>query len=153
MSNPLKPFKCRNRNCERGIALTDGARLYVAKMAVISERSVYTCAHCNFYSRWIRLDVPAGDLDQDMATPPNPFEHNELLGPLPCPHCGETVALTDGIRVYASGMVFATRMIYICLHCGQVASWKPPLGPVKVQPPDLHSSTRANLPGQRLAQK
>lgn len=127
----IKPFHCRNKLCQKDIALTDGGRLYVSKMAIISEQVIYTCAHCDYYSRWIRLENPTGELSDEMQAIPNPFALSPDLAPLPCPVCKGPVALTDGIRIYASGLVISCRVVYLCLHCGKDTAWKPPLAPRK----------------------
>lgn len=128
--NPIKPFKCRNKVCAKEIALTDGGRLYVGKIAIISEQTVYTCGHCDFFSRWIRLENPTGEISEDLPEIINPYAA-DLEDGIACPECQEPIGLTDGVRFYASGMVISTRIVYICLHCGRSNVWKPPKGPVK----------------------
>ncbi len=53
----LKEFHCRNKQCKKPVALTDGIRLYVAGM-VIAQRTGFTCAHCGFSSEWRPVLAP-----------------------------------------------------------------------------------------------
>lgn len=129
----LKLFTCRNKACKRPIASTDGGRLYVADLAIISNKVQYACVHCDFFSYWLKVGTPCPELPEIFPQIYNPYEDNPLLVALVCPHCHAQNGLQEqsGLRLYLGGMMISYPITYLCRHCQKETKWRPAPLPIK----------------------